>query len=400
VELLAPPLVSSGAFRLDERSRAGHRDNEYEHSRNDETDCRSSPHFEANAVVPDVTGAAARSGRDFRNKKPVAILAFVLLLLPVISAVAQEAPPVTHSPEVIFHSSSNLVLVDVIALNAKTGLPDETLKPDDFQVFDNGNQVSIKTFDSGAQFTTRPLALWFVVQCNMQRWETQGSGLFAGQISLFKPALKHFEKQDTAAVAHWCDDGQSKLDLLPMSNVEEAITALERVLAPVSISDDHGRTGELALQKTLQLIIDATRSLVPEPVPVVIFLYGDYSGMPRSEADHFIDELLETSAIAFGLKDRRSPRIWLLGEQGAIANYFATETGGQYLRVTPETYAKGLEEILLQLHFRYELGFKPEALDGKRHRLRVTLADAVKNQHKGVRLRFRLAYVPTSHGIR
>jgi hypothetical protein len=40
---------------------------------------------------------------------------------------------------------------------------------------------------------------------------------------------------------------------------------------------------------------------------------------------------------------------------------------------------------------RYELGFKPEARDGKRHKLSVKLADAVKNQHKGVRLRYRSA---------
>ena len=63
-------------------------------------------------------------------------------------------------------------------------------------------------------------------------------------------------------------------------------------------------------------------------MPVLIFLYGDYSGMPRSEADHFIDELLETSAVAYGFKDRRSPRIWLLGEQGAVANYIAHRDRG------------------------------------------------------------------------
>jgi hypothetical protein len=215
--------------------------------------------------------------------------------------------------------------------------------------------------------------------------------------SLFKPALKGVDKQDTVAVAHWCDNGDSRLDLLPTNNVEEAATTLEQVLAPTPNPDDHDRPGELALQKTLQLIVDAMRSLVPEPVPVVIFLYGDYSGMPRSEADHFIDELLETSAVAYGVRDRRSPLIWLLGEQGAVANYIATETGGEYVRVTPETYATGLGEILQQLHGRYELGFKPEVLDGKRHKLIVKLADAVKNQHKGVRLRYRLAYVPIRH---
>lgn len=322
----------------------------------------------------------------------------VISLLALGSALAQVVPSVPHSsqpPETTFHSSSNLVLVPVVAL--KNGLPDKTLKREDFQVFDNGHPVSIKTFDSAAQFSTRPLALWFVVQCKMQGWEREGSGLFAGQVSLFKPALKDVDKQDTVAVAHWCDDGQSKLDLLPTSNVEEAATVLEQVLAPVSSPNDHARIGELALQKTLQLIVDATRSLVPEPVPVVIFLYGDYSGMPKSEADHFIDELLETSAVAYGLKDRRSPRIWLLGEQGAVANYIATETGGEYLRVTPETYATGLGEILQQLHGGYELGFKPENLDGKRHKLNVKLADAVNKQHKGVRLRYRLAYVPIGH---
>jgi hypothetical protein len=335
--------------------------------------------------------------------RPVAILAFVLLLLQrtlvTISGVAQEIPSVTHSshsPEITLHSSSNLVLVDVIALNAKNGLPDKTLGREDFQMFDNGHPVSIKTFDSGAQ--TRPLALWFVVLCNMQGYETQGSGLFRGQISLFKPALKNIDQQDRVAVAHWCDDGQSKLDLLPTSDVEDAATTLEQALAPMPDTNDHYRTGELALQKTLQLIVEATRSSVPEPLPVVIFLYGDWSGMVRSEADHFINELLETSAVAFGLRDRRSPHLWfwLPGEQKEIAHYIATQTGGQYLEVTPETYATGLEEILQQLHFRYELGFKPEALDGKRHQLRVKLTDAVKNQHKEVRLRYRAAYVPVA----
>ena len=70
------------------------------------------------------------------------------------------------------------------------------------------------------------------------------------------------------------------------------------------------------------------------------------------------------------------------------------------MQVTPETYATGPEEILRRLHFRYELGFKPDALDSRRHQLSVKLADGAKNQHKGVRLRYRAAYVPVRQGIR
>ena len=331
--------------------------------------------------------------------KPFAIPVLVLSLFPVVAGVAQEGPAVNQASETTFYTSSDLVLVDVIAL--KNGVPDKGLKRDDFQVFDDGHPVSIKTFDSGAQFTTRPLVLWFVVQCNMRGYEAKGSGLFTGRISRFQPALTYGEHQDRVAVAHWCDDGQSKLDLPPTKNVDEVVTAVELVLVPGPDTKDHGRAGELALQQTLQHIVDTTRGSRPEPLPVLIFLYGDYSSMDKSEADHFIGELLETSAIAFGVRDRRSPHIWLTpGEQKEIAHYLATQTGGQYFDATPETYATALGKILQQLHFRYQLGFKPEALDGKRHKLDVKLTDSAKNQHKGVRLRFRAAYVPTRHEIR
>jgi len=326
----------------------------------------------------------------------------LLALCAAISGIAQQAPSVPQvspTPEATLRVSTHLVLMDLVALGAKNELPDSTLKKEDLQVFDDGHRVAIKTFDTGAG--TRPIALWFVVQCKMPDWEAEGSGLFAGQIKLLKPALEHLDKQDAVAVAHWCDNGDSKVDLLPTSNIDQAATTLEEVLAATPDGTyKHERPGELALQKTLQLIVEATRSLPHDTVPVVVFLYGDFSAMPRGEADHFVDELLQTSAIVFGLKDHRSPKImglnWVGGEQGAIANYIAIQTGGEYLRVTPESYASGLEGILKRLHFRYELGFQPEDLDGKRHKLTVKLTVAGRKQHHGVRLRYRTAYVPVS----
>ena len=294
---------------------------------------------------------------------------------------------------VTFRTSSNLVLVDVVAF--KNGLPEKTLRLEDFQLFDNGSPVSIKTFDAGAQATTRPLSIWLVVQCRMPNWEGEGSGFFSGQIDRLLPALKHLDKSDSVGVAHWCDDGAAQVDLQPTANVNEAVAAVEQVLAAVPSVNNHDRAGELALQRTLQLMVEATRAAKPEPLPVVIFLYGDHSGMPKSEANHFIDELLETSAVAFGLRDRRSPHMWwLLGEQKEVAHYIASETGGEYLDVTPQTYGLGLDQILQQLHFRYELGFQAPVLDGKRHKLTVKFVGNTKKGHNTVRLRYRTAYVP------
>lgn len=327
----------------------------------------------------------------------LASLLFALTIHPT-QAVAHQTPTSANPPEVTIHASTNLVLVDVIALHAGAERPDTTLKQEDFQIFDNGHAISIKTFDAGA--ATRPLALWFVVQCSMKDWENEGSALFRGRVDLLKPALQRLDKTDAVAVAHWCDDGQAKLDLLPSDEIDAAIACVEQVLAPTVDPPSHDRPGELALQKTLQLIVDSTRSLPRDTVPVLIFLYGDYSSMPRSEADHLIDELLGSSAIAFGLRDSRSPRIRsFLGEQGAIANYFATQTGGQYFTLTPETYAAGLEQILDQMHSRYGPGFRPESLDGKRHKLLVRLTSAAAKQHRGVRLRHRTAYIPLADSI-
>jgi len=54
------------------------------------------------------------------------------------------------------------------------------------------------------------------------------------------------------------------------------------------------------------------------------------------------------------------------GEQPKIMHYMAKHTGGEYFSVPPSEYEKKLQTILIQLHFRYELGFIPPAINGKR----------------------------------
>lgn len=60
----------------------------------------------------------------------------------------------------------------------------------------------------------------------------------------------------------------------------------------------------------------------------------------------------------------------------------AKQTGGLYFTVTPSEYERTLDTILMQLHFRYELGFIPPAIDGKRHELKVELTKTAAKKHK------------------
>ncbi len=66
-----------------------------------------------------ITGAASQD-RNMNNMRTVAIADSCQSSLPSISGAAQEIAAATQSPEITFHSSSNLVLVDGIARNAMT----------------------------------------------------------------------------------------------------------------------------------------------------------------------------------------------------------------------------------------------------------------------------------------
>jgi hypothetical protein len=293
---------------------------------------------------------------------------------------------------------SSLVLVDVMTQDSKSGLPVRDFKKENFRLFDNGREVPITTFDAGAQYDTRPITVWLVVICNESGLPKFGaSAEFAGEESLFRPALDRLEDHDSVGVAHWCDNGETKLDLLPTQNRDSPIRALVETLKPIpfaggtSASDE---AGELAFRKLIRLIIRDAYRRNPKPLPVIVFLHGDHTGQPHRELNDLVDDFLETSGIVFGIRDYRSPNVHLIGEQAKIMHYMAKQTGGQYFSVPPSEYAATLEAILMQLRFRYELGFIPPAIDGKRHELKVELTKEANEKHKRVRLRSRPEYIP------
>ena len=313
-------------------------------------------------------------------------------------AVCASAPMATAQAPTI-RVQSSLVLVDVITQDRKSGLPVRDFKKGDLRLFDNRHEVRVATFDAGARYDTRSITLWLVVICNESGLPKFGaSAEFLGQEALFRPALNHLEPHDSVGVAHWCDNGDGQLDLLPTEDRDKAIQELSEALKPIpfeggtSASDE---AGEQAFRKLIRLIIRDAYRRNPKPLPVIVFLHGDHTGQPHGELNKLVDDFLETSGIVFGIRDYRSPNLhFIIGEQAKIMHYMAKHTGGQYFSTSSSEYVRTLETILMQLHFRYELGFIPPAIDGKRHELRVELTKEAKAGHKGLRLRYRPEYIP------
>jgi hypothetical protein len=292
---------------------------------------------------------------------------------------------------------SSLVLVDLVSREVKTGLPIRDFHKEDFRLFDNGREVTIATFDGGAD--ARPAILWLVVLCNEQN-KTAGSANYAGKEAMFRPALDHLDARDLTGVAHWCDNGETSVDLPPTKDRDAPTRVLAETIKPIAFRGETATAdavGEETFRKMVRLIIQDAHRRKPEPLPVIVFLDGDHTGQPKDKLDLLVDDFLETSGIAFGIKDSGYGRMFpLIGEQGQILHYMAKHTGGEYLVAAPERYAAALEQILVQLHYRYQIGFVPLAIDGKRHQLRVEFTNEARRKYKGVRLRFRPEYIPVA----
>lgn len=327
----------------------------------------------------------------FALNRPSAVL---LLFLSSIS-LAQEPKQPTSANNAI-RVESTLVLVDVITQSPKNGLPVRDFRKEDFRMLNDRKEVPIASFDAGARYDTRPVIVWLVVICN-EGGKFGGSAEFVGKEAMFRPALDQLDKRDTVGVAHWCDNGETQFDQPPTKDRDQPLRVLAGTIKPIPfhVGGNSNLVGEATFRKMIRLVIQDAHRRNPQPLPVIVFLDGDNTGQPPSELDQVIDDFLETSGIVFGIKDSRAPVMGPLGngEIGEIEHYMASQTGGQYFLASAEHYAIALEAILMQLHFRYELGFVPPVVDGKRHEINVELTKEAREKYKGVRLRYRPKYI-------
>lgn len=150
---------------------------------------------------------------------------------------------------------------------------------------------------------------------------------------MVKTPLDHLDKNDTLGVAHWCDNQTDKIDVEPSRDIDQVLAKLEKLFhgLPYGVGT---RAGELALQEMLRKILDNVHRIKPEPLPVIVFLYGDHNGMEREEADNVLKDLLQTSGIVYGINDGAVPvsPIYVDNQhaQPNVAHFLAAKTGGQF----------------------------------------------------------------------
>lgn len=325
----------------------------------------------------------------------------VMLGLATASGVALHAQAIGQERATVVKAPA---AVDVIALNAKTLSVVPNLTAQDFAIQDDTKPTPVLSFASGMHYQEPPIALWLVLECNNYGVTDFASGFMRGKTKYLLSALAHLDKTDVVGVAHWCGNGKQAIDLMPGHDPQAAINALNAVLKQKPV-EGANRQAEDAKERMVNLILTQAKTMKPKPTPVIVFLYGDAGFAFRHEAEGTLINLLSMPSFVYGLNNAGyhfdQSAMFGGGNIYYEIHYLSISLGGNvYGTPDAKQFSTALDYILMQMHFRYTLGFKPGAMDSKRHNLKIELTDAAAKEFPGVVLRYRAQYIPVAGPMR
>ncbi|HSP63684.1 MAG TPA: VWA domain-containing protein [Pyrinomonadaceae bacterium] len=337
--------------------------------------------------------------RGARLSLPLCFLsAFTLALCAVLKVEAQ-----VKDPEVI-SVTTRLVNVDVLVTDKRSRGRVENLKPEDFEILDNGRPVAL-TYFRHDQESRRPLALVLLVEADEAN-RTVMPTLRAG----LERALKHLLAEDQVAVLAFDPFNFEVLQKLTSDHnrVLEALqTAAERQEERSTKGTEKKYKKFEALPYALLAGMRDAQSQMPQSSVALVVIGNDFDVVSGKVVDEVGKQLLMGATTVSGLlkADRKVSAIKIMVREmtkpsgGSVKTdniaYLSRQTGGESVSVHGNEYSEALEQVIENIAARYNLGFTPDesALDGKFHELTVSIrAQAGKQRKTDLQIRARRGY--------
>ena len=296
------------------------------------------------------------------------------LLAPIVAAIALIAPARAQDPQGKFKVSTNSVaLYATVTDTTKRLVPDVT--EDDFEVYDNGKLQTLTQFDN------KPLPITVVVML-----DTSGSMTLA--LDLVKSAAEQFlirlMPEDQGMVGAFND----KIEFHPegfTNSRDDLVRSLKEL--------DFGYPTRLydAVNESM-----AQLKGIPGRKVILVFTDGDDNASKFGSGDVTdrgrVEDVmvysigLENEYFDGARKVRSSP------DRGL--KRLSEETGGGFflLKKTDELTST-FTRVAQELHSQYVLGFSPQVLDGKVHKLEVRL------KKPGMTARARKSYLASAEPV-
>jgi VWFA-related protein len=326
---------------------------------------------------------------------------FLLCLIFGVSVAAQNntqaSPPSPDTRTPVIRVSSQLVVLDALVENGKTGNLVDNLEIKDFQVSEDGIPQSISYF-SHDQLPLSVVFLFDLTETVQPTLKPLARGAYE--------MLSHLKPQDEVSIMVF----SSHTELLQGFTTDRALAsaAIERA------SEMKSREGTFIHEDMYEAIDQAGKSTAPESRRVLVWLTDGTANFENSLTQKTIGQqaparlhtkeeattkLLNSGVVVAALIDRSaktdafmavadiSPVSFIAGGRIGDINKYADVTGGPVLKSSKKEVAARLSELIDQLRGRYTLGYKPSTSKpaGTFCKLQVTLTSAAYHEHTNAR---------------
>jgi VWFA-related protein len=300
-------------------------------------------------------------------------------------------------PDQVFRVTSELVVLDAQVLNRKTGLPVASLKPQDFEVFEDGVKQEIISLSQDKL----PLSIVFLFDLT-----DSVQPVLVPLAQGAAEALGHLKPEDEIAVMVY----QAKAQLLQdfTTNRDLAVAAIERASTGRRDESEEAYFNEGVFQAAVQ----SRKATNPSSRRVIVWLTDNVPNVPSHEWVHteqqalrevfesgaVVCSLLEMSAMsrAFTVLHKHNPMFTSSRKHfpPGDVNHYADQTGGLVLKSSKSEVATKLAELIDRVRSRYSLAYKPSAEQpaGRFCRIEVKLSRPAADREGQVLVRARRGY--------
>jgi VWFA-related protein len=282
-----------------------------------------------------------------------------------------QQPPNENNPVPVIHLTSNLVLLDAIVAERKTGRMQTTLTADDFTLEEDGVPQKIRYFTQDK--LPLSIVLLFDLTESVQP-ELKEIGEGAAEV------LEHLKPEDEVAVMTFSSSTQM---LQPFTTDRAAVAAAIR-----RASQSKSSEGTFLDEDVYEGVDAALKATIPDSRRVLVFftdgtanyinpttrkLYGKHAPAQLHTRAEAQEKLLRTGVTVSALIDRSNvndaiiaaaavnPVSFMLGVNPRIDDVrrYADETGGPVLNGKGHQVAAKLAALIEEIRGRYTMGYVP-----------------------------------------
>jgi Ca-activated chloride channel family protein len=302
------------------------------------------------------------------------VVAAALLVMPLGAQQPQQQPQQPPAPGQKFKVSTNSVALYVTVMDADKRLVPDLIE-EDFEVYDNGKLQTVTSFDN------KPLPITVVVMLD-------SSGSMTLALDLVKSAAEQFllrmMPEDQGMVGAFNDKIQFAQDGFTNSR-DELVRSLKNL--------DFGYPTRLYDAVNMSM---AQLKGIPGRRVVLVFTDGDDNASKVGAGD--VTDRARTEEVmiySIGLQNDYfdgQRRVRSQPDRG-LKNLSSETGGGFFLLKKTDELGPTFTRVAQELHSQYVLGFSPQVMDGKVHKLEVKL------KKPGMVARARKSYVASNETV-